>query len=79
MGTGKRDCKTAAVMGLLNRGPAAVRDMRVQPAGARDIESITAEILAAKRAGGEAILTIGRGLIEAKGLLSHGEWLPWLE
>ena len=44
----------------------------------RDIEDITAEILEAKRAGGEAILTIGRGLIEAKGLLAHGEWLPWL-
>lgn len=45
----------------------------------RDIELITTEILDAKRAGGEAILTIGRGLIEAKSLLTHGEWLPWLE
>ena len=45
----------------------------------RDIEAITAEILDAKRAGGEAILTIGRGLMEAKALLPHGEWLPWLE
>lgn len=44
----------------------------------RDIETITSEILDAKRAGGEAILTIGRGLIDAKGLLPHGEWLPWL-
>ena len=44
----------------------------------RDIEDITAEILEAKRAGGEAILTIGRCLIEAKDMLSHGEWLPWL-
>ena len=44
----------------------------------RDIEDITAEILEAKRAGGEAILTIGRGLIEAKALLAHGECLPWL-
>lgn len=50
-----------------------------QPPQARGIEAITAEILDAKRAGGEAILTIGRGLIEAKALLSHGEWLPWLE
>ena len=50
-----------------------------QPPQVRDIEVITAEILDAKRAGGEAILTIGRGLIEAKALLSHGEWLPWLE
>lgn len=44
----------------------------------RTIEVITSEILEAKRVGGEAVLTIGRGLIEAKGLLSHGEWLPWL-
>lgn len=45
----------------------------------RDIEAITTEILDAKRDGGESILRIGRGLIEAKALLSHGEWLPWLE
>lgn len=45
----------------------------------RDIEVITGEILEAQRTGGEAILTIGKGLIEAKALLSHGEWLDWLE
>ena len=44
----------------------------------RTIETITGEILEAKRAGGEAILTIGRCLIEAKEQLPHGEWLPWL-
>lgn len=44
----------------------------------RTIEAITGEILEAKRAGGEAILTIGRCLIEAKEKLPHGEWLPWL-
>ena len=44
----------------------------------RTIEVITGEILDAKRAGGEAILTIGRCLIEAKDMLRHGEWLPWL-
>ena len=44
----------------------------------RNIETITGEILDAKRVGGEAILTIGRCLIEAKGMLPHGEWLPWL-
>ena len=78
MGT-KNSCKTAAVMGLIGRGPA---EKSVSPAPVertRDIEAITREILDAKRAGGEAILTIGRGLIEAKALLSHGEWLPWLE
>lgn len=48
------------------------------PAEGRDIETITVEILEAKRAGGEAILTIGRCLIEAKEQLPHGEWLPWL-
>lgn len=52
---------------------------KAQPPQTRDIEAITAEILDAKRAGGEAILTIGRGLMEAKALLPHGEWLPWLE
>lgn len=36
------------------------------PAEGRTIEVITGEILDAKRAGGEAILTIGRCLIEAK-------------
>lgn len=48
------------------------------PAEDRTIEVITGEILDAKRAGGEAILTIGRCLIEAKDMLRHGEWLPWL-
>lgn len=48
------------------------------PAEGRDIETITGEILDAQRRGGEAILTIGRCLIEAKEKLHHGEWLPWL-
>ena len=48
------------------------------PTQGRTIEIITDEILDAKRAGGEAILTIGRCLIEAKDMLPHGEWLPWL-
>lgn len=45
---------------------------------ARNIEAITSEILDLKKTAGAAILTIGQRLIEAKGLLSHGEWLPWL-
>ena len=49
-----------------------------QPAEGRTIEAITGDILEAKRTGGEAILTIGRCLIEAKDMLRHGEWLPWL-
>lgn len=76
MGSGKNSCKTAAVMSLLGKGP---EQGQAAPAPqVRDIETITGEILAAKRAGGEAVITIGRGLIEAKALLSHGEWLPWL-
>ena len=49
-----------------------------KPVEERTIETITGEILDAKRAGGEAILTIGRCLMEAKEMLPHGEWLPWL-
>ena len=48
------------------------------PPKPRDIDAITAEILENKRRGGEAVLAIGRALNEAKALLSHGEWLPWL-
>ena len=48
------------------------------PKEGRDIEVITREILDAKRRGGEAILTIGRCLTEAKQAIPHGEWLPWL-
>lgn len=77
MGT-KNSIKTAAVMGLIGRGPAPEAAPPVSVERPRDIETITGEILDAKRAGGEAILTIGKGLIEAKALLSHGEWLPWL-
>ena len=46
--------------------------------GARDIETITDEILDLKKTAGEARLEIGARLIEAKSLLSHGEWLTWL-
>ena len=45
---------------------------------ARDIETITSEILSLKKTAGDAILAIGQRLIEAKSLLAHGEWLPWL-
>lgn len=55
-----------------------VAQTMTKPAEGRTIETITGEILDAKRAGGEAILTIGRCLIEAKDMLPHGEWLPWL-
>lgn len=44
----------------------------------RTIETITHEILELKTMAGEAILGIGQRLIEAKAMLQHGEWLPWL-
>ena len=51
MGSGKNSCKTAAVMSLLGKGP---EQGQAAPAPqVRDIETITGEILAAKRAGGE--------------------------
>ena len=58
-------------------GRIIAQTMAAPPEG-RTIEAITDEILDAKRTGGEAILTIGRCLIEAKDMLPHGEWLPWL-
>ena len=52
-------------MGKPDLGALIARTM-APPAEGRTIEVITGEILDAKRAGGEAILTIGRCLIEAK-------------
>ena len=57
---------------------AIIAQTMAKPVEGRTIETITGEILDAKRAGGEAILTIGRCLMEAKEMLPHGEWLPWL-
>ncbi|BAK99598.1 hypothetical protein OBV_24000 [Oscillibacter valericigenes Sjm18-20] len=42
------------------------------------IAVITDEIIFYKNVGGNAIIEIGKRLIEAKAQLSHGEWLPWL-
>lgn len=63
-------------MGKFNLGEILAK--QADPAEVRDIETITTEILNAKRVGGEAILTIGRCLIEAKEALPHGEWGTWL-
>ena len=52
---------------------------RSAPAEGRDIESITAEIIQRKKNAGREILAIGNCLIEAKAMLSHGEWSAWLE
>lgn len=44
----------------------------------RGIETITEEIIFYKTVGGQAVIEIGRRLMEAKAQLRHGEWLPWL-
>lgn len=44
----------------------------------RTIGAITREILQLKNDAGNAILGIGQRLLEAKAMLPHGEWLPWL-
>lgn len=54
------------------------RASRTDITGDRDIEAITAEILTMKQTAGDAILGIGQRLIEAKAMLSHGDWLAWL-
>ena len=70
--------KTALTDRLSNMGMVTPTLSEGQPDTVRDIETITGEILEAKRVGGEAIITIGQRLIEGKALLSEGEWLHWL-
>lgn len=48
------------------------------PSTERSIGDITSEILRLKQDAGNAILGIGQKLMEAKAMLPHGEWLPWL-
>ncbi len=74
----KQEDKQAVMDRLANTGMVPPTLGTGRPDAVRDIETITGEILEAKRVGGEAIITIGQRLIEAKALLSHGEWLPWL-
>ena len=45
----------------------------------RDIETVTGEILHLKQEIAQNIVGIGLRLIEAKSMLTHGEWLPWLK
>jgi chromosome segregation ATPase len=58
---------------------AIIAQTMAPPDEARSIEVITGEIVELKKQAGEAILEIGRRLIEAKDMLSHGEWQVWLE
>ena len=54
------------------------RQRTLERTGPRTIDELTFEILDLKQQAGDAILAIGRRLIEAKEMLPHGEWLPWL-
>ena len=45
----------------------------------RTIETVTEEILDIKQRVTEDFMELGQRLCEAKELLPHGEWLPWLE
>lgn len=44
----------------------------------RTIETVTEEILDIKQRVSEDFMALGQRLCEAKELLPHGEWLPWL-
>lgn len=64
----------AAVRGTVAAAETAAAEISAE----RTIETITGEILDLKSQAGEAIIQIGERLIEAKELLPHGAWLPWL-
>lgn len=51
----------------------------VDPNAPRTIETVTEEITHLKRNVFNSVVEIGQRLNEAKELLPHGEWLPWLE
>lgn len=51
----------------------------VPSCGPRTIETVTAEILDIKQRVSEDFVELGQRLCEAKELLPHGAWLPWLE
>lgn len=51
----------------------------IQSLRPRTIETVTEEILDIKQRIGADFLDLGRRLIEARELLSHGEWTSWLE
>lgn len=55
------------------------KQLERQVPGPRNVQTVTREILALKQQAGDAILGIGQRLIEAKEMMPHGDWLPWLE
>jgi Protein of unknown function (DUF3102) len=48
------------------------------PVLAAEIRRAHADLQEAAKTAAEHAITAGHALIEAKGLLKHGEWLPWL-
>lgn len=66
------------IRGSVGEASIAAMDAAAPVSGERTIENITSEIIQLKTDAGNAIIGIGQRLIEAKELLPHGEWLPWL-
>src|SRR4051794_24498843 len=52
-----------------NRLPILAAEIKIAHAGVKDAATLAAE----------HAINAGRALIEAKALLRHGEWLPWLK
>jgi hypothetical protein len=48
------------------------------PILAANIPRAHADVFAAAKTAAEHTINAGHALIEARGLLKHGEWLPWL-
>ena len=56
----------------------AFAESRQTPAPARDIDAVTDDVLRCKADVSRSLIRIGKLLMEAKGMLHHGEWLDWL-
>lgn len=76
----------AQILRQTSRQPATERTTTMSEAGsnrlavlAEDIRTAHASVEAAALMRAKRALEAGRGLIEAKSLLKHGRWLPWLK
>lgn len=65
-------------MAEFNMAAALEKQLAARKAAPRTIDTVTAEILDLNQQGCDTVIAIGQRLIEAKGMLAHGEWLPWL-
>ena len=57
---------------------AGERAIETPAPGLRSIQEITADAVRYQMAGADAVIGLGKCLIEAKAQLQHGEWLSWL-